>query len=61
LRYIFHELAWTQQLPELAHLIRREDVPRLPRRLPRPLTAQQDQLLDQEFLRRNDLGGNTFC
>jgi integrase len=60
LRYIFHELAWTQQLPELAHLIRREDVPRLPRRLPRPLTAQQDQLLEQEFLRRNDLGGNAF-
>ncbi|PYT23765.1 MAG: hypothetical protein DMG57_30905 [Acidobacteria bacterium] len=60
LRYIFHELAWTQQLPELAHLIRREDVPRRPRRLPRPLTAQQDQLLQQEFLHRNDLGGNAF-
>jgi integrase len=60
LRCIFDELAWTQQLPELAHLIRREDVPRRPRRLPRPLTAQQDQLLQQEFLRRNDLGGNAF-
>jgi integrase len=60
LRSIFQELAWTQQLPELAHLIRREDVPRRPRRLPRPLTAQQDQLLQQEFLRRNDLGGNAF-
>jgi integrase len=60
LRCIFNELAWTQQLPELAHLIRREDVPHLPRRLPRPLTPQQDQLLQQEFLRRNDLGGNAF-
>jgi len=60
LRYIFDELAWTQQLPELAHLIRREDVPRRPRGLPRALTAQQDQLLQQEFLRRNDLGGNAF-
>lgn len=60
LRYIFHELAWTQQLPELAHLIRREDVPHRPRRLPRPLPAQQDELLQQEFLRRNDLGGNAF-
>jgi integrase len=60
LRCLFHELAWTQQLPELAHLIRREDVPRLPQRLPRPLTAQQDQLLQQEFRRRNDLGGNAF-
>jgi integrase len=60
LRGLFHELAWTEQLPELAHLIRPEDLPRLPQRLPRPLTAQQDQLLEQEFLRRNDLGGNAF-
>jgi integrase len=48
LRCIFNELAC------------REDIPRLPRRLPRPLTTQQDQLLQQEFLRRNDLGGNAF-
>ena len=60
LRAIFTELAWTEQLPQLAHLIRREDVPRHPQRLPRPLTAEQDQLLQQEFLRRNDLGGNVF-
>jgi site-specific recombinase XerD len=60
LRFIFQELAWTEQLPELAHLIRPGDIPRLPQRLPRPLTAQQDQLLDQELTRRNDLGGNAF-
>ncbi|HEY6372040.1 MAG TPA: site-specific integrase [Candidatus Sulfotelmatobacter sp.] len=60
LRSICNELAWTEQLPELAHLIRREDLPRPPQRLPRPLTAEQDQLLQQEFLRRNDLGGNVF-
>jgi integrase len=60
LRGICNELAWTEQLPELAHLIRREDIPRLPHRLPRPLTAEQDQLLQKEFLRRNDLGGNAF-
>src|SRR5271169_786599 len=60
LRGICNELAWTEQLPELAHLIRREDIPRLPQRLPRPLTAEQDQLLQKEFLRRNDLGGNAF-
>ena len=60
LRGICNELAWTEQLPELAHLIRREDIPRLPHRLPRPLTAEQDELLQQEFLRRNDLGGNAF-
>ena len=60
LRAIFHELAWTELLPELAHLLRREDFPRLPQRLPRPLTQEQDELLQQEFVRRNDLGGNAF-
>ena len=60
LRSIFNELAWTKQLSQLAHLIRREDFPRAPQRLPRPLTAEQDQLLQQEFLHRNDLGSNAF-
>ena len=60
LRSIFTELAWTEQLPQLAHLIRRPDIPHVPQRLPRPLTAEQDQLLQQEFLGRNDLGGNAF-
>src|SRR5438094_2885432 len=60
LRGICNELAWTEQLSELAHLIRREDLPRPPHRLPRPLTTEQDQLLQKEFLRRNDLGGNAF-
>jgi len=48
------------QRSELARLIRREDIPRTPQRLPRPLTAEQDQLLQREFLRRNDLGGNAM-
>ena len=60
LRCILQELAWTAQLPELAHLIRREDVPRAPQRLPRALTAQQDQSIQQELLRRNDLPANVF-
>jgi site-specific recombinase XerD len=60
LRAVFTELAWTQQLPQLAYLIRREDVPHHPQRLPRPLTAEQDQLLQREFVDRNDLGGNVF-
>jgi integrase len=60
LRCILAELAWTEQLPDLAHLIRREDSPRPPQRLPRALTALQDQLIQQELLRRNDLSANIF-
>lgn len=60
LRSLFNELAWSEELAELIRLIRREDFPRPPQRLPRPLTLQQDQLLQQEFRRRNDLGGNVF-
>ena len=60
LRRIFEELAWTAQLPELVRLIRREDFPRTPQRLPRALSAQQDQLVQQELLRRNDLPANIF-
>ena len=60
LRAVLNELAWTSQLAELAHLLRREDIPRTPQSLPRPLTAERDQLLQQELLRRNDLGGNVF-
>ena len=60
LRTIFHELARTSHLAERAHLLLREDIPRSPHTLPRPFTAEQDQLLQQEFMRRNDLGGNVF-
>jgi len=60
LRCILEELAWTAQLPDLAHLIRREDSPRPPQRLPRALTAQQDQSIQQELLHRNDLAANVF-
>ena len=60
LRTIFHELSRTSHLAELAHLLLREDIPRSPHALPRPLTPEQDQLLQQEFMRRNDLGGNVF-
>jgi site-specific recombinase XerD len=60
LRPLLIELAWTEQLPQLARLIRREDIPRLPQRLARPLTAEQDQLLQQEFVKRNDWESNTF-
>ncbi len=60
LRALFTELAWTEPLPQLARLIRREDIPHLPQRLARPLTAEQDRLLQQEFVDRNDLGSNAF-
>jgi len=60
LRSICNELAWTHQLAELARLIRREDIPRTPQSLPRPLTADQDQILQHELMRRNDLGGTVF-
>jgi len=60
LRSILEELAWTAQLPDLAHLIRREDIPRIPQRLPRPLTAEQDRSIQQELLRRNDMAANVF-
>jgi site-specific recombinase XerD len=60
LRAVLNELAWAHKLAELAHLIRREDIPRTPQSLPRPLTAEQDQLLQQELMRRNDLAANIF-
>ena len=60
LRGILNELAWTAHLPELAQLLRREDVPRRPQSLPRALSAEHDHLLQQELRRRNDLGSNFF-
>ena len=57
---MLEELAWSAQVPDLAHLIRREDIPRAPQRLPRALTPQQDQLIQQELLRRNDLPSNVL-
>jgi integrase len=60
LRAILEELAWTAQIPDLVRLIRREDIPRIPQRMPRPLTAEQDHLLQRELLRRNDLPANVF-
>ena len=55
LRRLLEELAWTQQLPALAHLLIPDDVPRTHHYLPRPLTPEQDHLIQGELLRRNDL------
>ena len=60
LRRMLEEIAWTQQLPGLAHLLGRDDVPRKEHRLPRPLTPEQDQLIQGELLRRNDLASNVL-
>jgi integrase len=60
LRAVLNELAWTHKVAELAHMIRREDIPRTPQNLPRPLTAEQDHLLQLELMDRNDLAGNIF-
>jgi len=57
---MLEELAWTQQLPALTHLLGRDDVPRKEHHLPRPLTPEQDQLIQRELLRRNDLLSNAL-
>lgn len=60
LRCMLEELAWTQQLPALAHLLGRDDVPHKEHHLPRPLTPEQDQLIQRELQRRNDLLSNAL-
>jgi site-specific recombinase XerD len=60
LRRMLEELAWTQGLPALARLVLRQDTPHQHHYLPRPLTAEQDGLVQQELLRRNDRNSNVF-
>jgi site-specific recombinase XerD len=60
LRHILEELAWNEQMPDLAHLLRPDDCPRRVRKVPRPLLAEDDQLLQQELVRRNDLASNVL-
>src|SRR5215470_5459032 len=60
LRRIFEELAWTQGIPLLTRLIRADDIPRPDECLPRPLTAEQDHLIQDELLRRDDWIGNAL-
>ena len=43
LRGVLTELAWAAQLPELTQLLRRQDIPRRPRSLPRALSAEHDR------------------
>ena len=60
LRRMLEELAWAEDLPDLARLVLRRDTPRLEQYLPRPLTAAQDQLIQPELLRRDDRNSNAF-
>jgi len=60
LRRIFEELAWTQGIPLLIRLIRADDIPRPDGCLPRPLTAEQDRLIQDQLLRRDDGIGNAL-
>src|ERR1700688_3517885 len=60
LRRMLEELAWTEDLPGLTRLVLRQDTPRAEHYLPRPLTADQDQLIQQELLRRDDRNSNAF-
>jgi site-specific recombinase XerD len=60
LRRMLEELAWTEEIPVLARLVLPQDTPRGEHYLPRPLTADQDRLIQQELLRRNDRNSNVF-
>jgi integrase len=60
LRRLLEELAWTHDLPVLLRLLNPDDIPRPDARLPRPLTPEQDRLIQQELLRRNDLASNVL-
>jgi integrase len=60
LRCLLEELAWTHDLPVLLRLLYPDDIPRPDARLPRPLTPEQDRLIQEELLRRNDLASNVL-
>jgi site-specific recombinase XerD len=60
LHRLLEDLAWTEQLPALAHLLTADDVPRRDHYLPRSLTPNHDESIQQELLRRNDLTSNVL-
>ena len=60
LRRLLEELAWLHELPALVRLFHPDDVPQPDARFPRPLTPEQDRLIQQELLRRNDVASNTL-
>jgi integrase len=60
LRRILEELAWTEGIPLLTRLVRSDDIPSPDLCLPRPLTAEQDRLIQQELVRRDDRDSNAL-
>jgi site-specific recombinase XerD len=59
LRHLFHNLAANGH-PVQPDLIRIEDLPPRPQLLPRPLSQQDDQLLQQELRQTDDLFANAM-
>lgn len=59
-RRLLEELAWLHELPALVRLFHPDDLPQQNYRLPRPLSPEQDRLIQQELLRRNDVAGNAL-
>jgi integrase len=60
MRRLMEELAWLHNLPAMVHLFHPDDVPHPDDRFPRPLTPEQDRLVQQELLRRNDIASNAL-
>src|ERR1039458_1084675 len=60
LRRLLEQPALPLQPPALADLLGRDDVPRRDHLLPRPLTPEQYQRIQQELQRRNDLTSNAL-
>jgi integrase len=60
LRRLMEELAWLHERPSLVRLFHPDDVPQPAARFPRPLTPEQDRLIQQELLRRNDVTSNAL-
>jgi site-specific recombinase XerD len=60
LRRVMEELAWLHEMPALARLFHPADIPRFDHRVPRPLTPEQDRLIQEELMRRNDVASNAL-
>ena len=58
LHRMLQDLAWNQQIPALAHLLSRADVPRRDEISPRPFLPEQDHLIQQQLQSRDDFFSN---